>query len=354
MTQNRREFLETSAGAVAGLTLAASMPAVGLAKSPTESRLGRGAIAVASGNGLEAVRRAVEGMRSGEDALDAAIAGVNIVEADPDDITVGYGGLPNEHGVVQLDSAVMHGPTHRAGAVAAIENIMHPSKVANLVRKTTDHVLLVGQGALDFAKMHGFKEEDLLTEKSRKIWLLWKQKMSNVDDWLPPPKDEVDPDLWNMVERWTGTIHLSARDSDGDMSCVTTTSGLFFKIPGRVGDSPIIGAGLYCDNKIGTAGSTGRGEANLQNLCSYQAVEFMRQGMGPTEAGLEVLKRVAENTLRDDLLNEQGHPNFGLKFYLIDRQGRYGSASMWGPAEFAVADDDGARLEDMAYLYERE
>ncbi len=353
MKQNRREFLGTSAGAVAGLTLAASMPATGLAKSPTASRQGHGAIAVASGNGQEAVRRAVEGMRAGEDALDAAIAGVNIVEADPEDITVGYGGLPNENGIVQLDSAVMHGPTHRAGAVAAIENIKHPSKVANLVRKTTDHVLLVGAGALEFAKMHGFKEEDLLTDKSRKIWLLWKQKMSDADDWLPPPKDEVDPDLWNMVERWTGTIHLSARDADGQMSCVTTTSGLFFKIPSRVGDSPIIGAGLYCDNKVGTAGSTGRGEANLQNLCSYQAVEFMRQGLGPTEAGLEVLKRVAENTSRDDLLDEQGRPNFGLSFYLIDKQGRYGGVSMWGPSTFAVADDDGVRLEDSGYLYER-
>ncbi|MCB2213232.1 N(4)-(beta-N-acetylglucosaminyl)-L-asparaginase [bacterium] len=354
MKQNRREFIETSAVVAAGLALSTGLPQVARAKGLTESRTGRGPIAVASGNGVEAVRRAVEGMTSGEDALDAAIAGVNIVEADPDDITVGYGGLPNELGVVELDSAVMHGPTHRAGAVASIRNIMHPSKVANLVRKTTDHVLLVGQGALDFAKMHGFKEQDLLTDKSREIWLLWKQKMSDADDWLPPPKEEVDPGLWNMVERWTGTIHLSARDTSGDMSCVTTTSGLFFKIPGRVGDSPIIGAGLYCDNDYGTAGSTGRGEANLQNLCSYQAVEFMRQGMGPTEAGLEVLKRVAETTKRADLLDEQGRPNFGLSFYLIDKQGRYGAATMWGPSEYAVADAEGARKEEAAFLFERD
>ncbi|GBE30842.1 N(4)-(Beta-N-acetylglucosaminyl)-L-asparaginase precursor [bacterium BMS3Bbin04] len=354
MKQGRREFIGVSAGAAAGIALAGGLPEIARAQSATISRQGRGAIAVASGNGLEAVRRAVDGMRAGEDALDAAIAGVNIVEADPDDITVGYGGLPNENGIVELDSAVMHGPTHRAGAVASIRSIMHPSRVANLVRTTTDHVLLVGQGALEFAKMHGFKEEDLLTEKSRKIWLLWKQKMSDVDDWLPPPKEEVDPDLWNMVERFTGTIHLSARDAQGEVSCVTTTSGLFFKIPGRVGDSPIIGAGLYCDNRVGTAGSTGRGEANLQNLCSYQAVEFMRQGMGPSEAGLEVLKRVAENTNRSDLLDEQGRPNFGLKFYLIDKQGRYGAASMWGPADFAIADDDGVRKEAAAFLYERD
>jgi len=277
---------------------------------------------------------------------------VNLVEDDPEDYSVGYGGLPNEEGVVELDAAVMHGPTHRAGAVASLQNIRNPSKVAKLVMDQTDHVLLVGPGALAFAKAQGFKEENLLTEKARKLWLYWKQTLSPVDDWLTPPPDQVDPEIKAIVERITGTIHLSARNREGDISCVTTTSGLFFKLPGRVGDSPIIGAGLYVDNEIGSTGSTGRGEANLQNLCSFQAVQLMKQGLGPVDAGLEVLREVAKHTMEKHLLDDRGRPNFGLKFYLLRKDGQYAGVSMLGPAQFAVCDENrGARLEDCATLY---
>lgn len=308
--------------------------------------------AVSSENGLGAVARAVERMQQGDDVLDAVVAGVNLVEDDPDDITVGYGGLPNEDGVVQLDSAVMHGPTHRAGAVAAIEGIKNPSKVAKLVMEQTDHVLLVGEGAARFARAQGFEQENLLTEKSRKIWLHWKQTHSTEDDWIAPPEEELDPEVAKFFGRPTGTIHCGGINAAGDLSCVTTTSGLFFKLPGRVGDSPIIGAGLYCDNEIGTCGSTGRGEANLKNLCSFAAVELMRGGASPEEAGMEVLRRVAAHT-EARLKDADGRPKFNLKFYLLAKDGRHAGVAMWGPGKFSVADSDGARHEAVRSLFTR-
>jgi N4-(beta-N-acetylglucosaminyl)-L-asparaginase len=337
--------------------------------------------AISSANGLEATRRAYELALSGTDTLEAAIAGVAIVEADPEDTSVGYGGLPNEDGFVELDAAVMHGPTHRAGAVGALQRIKHPAAVARLVLEQTDHVLLVGEGALRFARAHGFPEENLLTDKARKIWLHWKQTLSPDDDWLPPLGAQVDPEVSAFFERHsrpvrrslaqaaartdderqsrqferpTGTIHCAVLNASGDISCTTTTSGLAFKIPGRVGDSPIIGAGLYCDNEIGSCGSTGRGEANLQNLSSFAAVELLRGGMTPQEAGLEILRRIAAHTQEPHLLDAEGRPNFGVKFYLLAKDGAHAGVSMWGPAEFAITDEQGTRLEKCVSLYEQE
>jgi N4-(beta-N-acetylglucosaminyl)-L-asparaginase len=306
---------------------------------------------ISSANGLRSTRRAYQMILDGEDTLKACVAGVNIVEDDPLDTSVGYGGLPNEVGVVQLDSAVMHGPTHLAGGVACLENIRHPSRVAYLVMQQTDHVLLVGEGALQFAKAHGFREENLLTERARKIWLRWKQSLSDSDDWLEAPKeDPIDEQAAAIIRnRPTGTIHCAGMNPAGDISCVTTTSGLAFKIPGRVGDSPIIGAGLYVDNEIGSCGSTGRGEANLQNQCSFAAVELMGRGMSPVEAGLEVLRRVAKHTV-ERLRNAQGEPEFGLNFYLLRKDGEYGGVAMRG-GKFAVTDEQGSRLEECKSLY---
>ncbi|MEX0718147.1 MAG: N(4)-(beta-N-acetylglucosaminyl)-L-asparaginase [Planctomycetaceae bacterium] len=392
----RRSFLAAAAGSLAAVRFAAyAGPSTGEAqprpddeRPPMPQRFPIKAIA--SANGLEATRRACELIRNGGDPLDAVIAGVGLVEDDPDDLTVGYGGLPNEDGVVELDAAVMHGPTHRAGGVASLQKIRHPAQVAKLVMERTDHVLLVGEGALRFARAHGFKEENLLSEKARKIWLYWKQSHSDRDDWLHPPADEVDPDVakffkldqaapkenaqpeaqqpngakpapnqgaarsarGDKFDRPTGTIHCAAMNAAGDVSCVTTTSGLAFKIPGRVGDSPIIGAGLYCDNAIGSCGSTGRGEANLQELSSFAAVESMRGGMSPKDAGMEVLRRIAahaEPRLRD----EDGRPSFNVRFYLLGKDGTHAGVAMWGPLEFAVTDDQGARLEQGDFLYER-
>lgn len=361
---SRRGFLAAGGLAALGLPLAARAAgpppqdartaAASRVKSPPEGRSDFPVKVVSSANGLEATRLAYQRIVAGEDVLTAVIAGVNLVEDDPDDVTVGYGGLPNEEGVVELDAAVMHGPTHRAGAVAALRNIKNPSKVARLVMEQTDHVLLVGEGALRFARAHGFEEENLLTEKARKIWLYWKQSLSAEDDWVPPPPEILDPAVREHFDlgRPTGTIHCSGIDAAGNISCVTTTSGLAFKIPGRVGDSPIIGAGLYCDNTVGSCGSTGRGEANLQNLCSFAAVELMRGGMNATDAGLEVLRRVAATT-EPRLRDEQGRPNFGLRFYLIGPRGEHGGVSMWGPAQYSVTDASGTRHEDCAALYTR-
>ncbi len=333
--------------------------------------------AISSHNGLEATKRAYELMLSGTDTLDAAIAGIQIVEDDPEEITVGYGGLPNEAGEVELDGAVMHGPTHSAGAVAALTKTRYPAAIAKLVMEQTDHQLLVGEGAVQFARTHGFPEENLLTEKARKIWLYWKQTRSTDDDWLPPLFETLDDDVREFfektghvakgelksqtndvspakrkIERPTGTIHCACINSQGDISATTTTSGLAFKIPGRVADSAIVGAGLYVDNNIGSCGSTGRGEVNLLNCSSVVAVELMAGGMSPEEAGMEILRRIAKRT-EDRYRDTEGRPDFQINFYLLDKQGNHAGVSMWGPKQFAITDENGTRLEEAVCLYER-
>jgi len=346
----RRDFLKTSVAAGMGLSL---FPKVeGILAQETSTIKPAHPVVISSANGERAVKRAMKFLQNGTDPLDAVISGVNIVEDDPDDITVGYGGLPNEEGEVELDSCVMHGPTHNAGAVAAIQKIKNPSKVAKLVMERTDHVLLVGQGALRFAKAHGFKEEDLLTERSRKIWLYWKETLNKEDDWFPSQLNDLDEEVKKYFHLG-GTINCCAVNTNGDLAGVTTTSGLSFKIPGRVGDSPIIGAGLYVDNQVGAAGSTGRGEANLKNLASFMVVEFMRNGKSPVDACLAACQRIVDHTILPALLNEDGRPNFNVKFYAINKKGDYGSAAIYSGGTFWIADAKGARLEEMAYIFKK-
>src|SRR4051812_46618757 len=357
MPLSRRTLLGTAAAA-------AALSKMAKAQKPSSLP-----VAISSANGVKAVERAVELMQKGNDPLEAAIAGVNIVEDDPEDMTVGYGGIPNEEGVVQLDACVFHGPTARAGAVASLEGVKNPTKVAKLVMETTDHVLLVGPGARHFADMNGFARENLLTEKARKVWLFWRQNLSANDKWLEPPFEKLDPEVKEFINRfgWDdlrkpttgGTIHLSAVDARGDIGGCTTTSGLFFKMPGRVGDSPIIGAGCFTDNDAGSAGSTGRGEANILVAGGHLCVEFMRQGKHPKDACVEVLRRIAQTTRQKRLRTADGKPNFSIKFYGVDKKGRYGPGSMFAVsstgkrAQFAVADSRGPRLEDCASLYEK-
>lgn len=337
-----------------GIGMAAA-PAVALGAGPNPLGPPSNPVVIASANGLEAVQRAYETIRAGGSTLDGVIAGVNIVEADPEDISVGFGGLPNFDGVVQLDSAVMFGPTGRSGAVGAIEGIKQPSKVARLVLERTDHCLLVGAGAQRFALVHGFKVEDLLTDKAREIWVKWRENLSAKDDYLPPHGPD-DRDIgWIDFEyhRHWGTIHCSAVDTNGDLGSVTTTSGLAFKIPGRVGDSPIVGAGLYTDNEVGSAGSTGRGEANIENLASFMVVERMRAGDSPEDACLFACERIAQHTLVRRLQDDQGRPNFNVKFYAVNKAGEFGGAEIRNSGgKMAVADGSGARLIDLAHLYE--
>ncbi|HYS11423.1 MAG TPA: N(4)-(beta-N-acetylglucosaminyl)-L-asparaginase [Myxococcales bacterium] len=357
MSISRRSLLGTAAAA-------AALAQAGRAQ-PKASR----PVAVSSSNGLKAVELAVRRMREGADPLDAAIAGVNLVEDDPNDMTVGYGGVPNEEGVVQLDASVMHGPTARAGAVAALEGVKNPTKVAKLVMESTDHVLLVGPGARHFATMNGFGVENLMTEKARKVWLFWKQNLSDKDKWLEPDPEHYPPEVKEFIQEfgWDdlrkpqggGTIHLSAMDGKGDLAGCTSTSGLFFKMPGRVGDSPIIGAGCFTDNDVGSAGSTGRGEANILVGGGHLTVEFMRQGKHPREACLMTLERIAKTTKEKRLLAAPGRPNFDISFYAVNKAGQYGSAVMYAftttgkRRQFSVADASGARKEDAAHLFER-
>jgi N4-(beta-N-acetylglucosaminyl)-L-asparaginase len=324
----------------------------------------------------------MEMMKKGADTLDAVVAGVNLNEEDPEDNSVGYGGLPNEQGIVELDASVMHGPTRRAGSVASIRNIKYPSKVAKLVMEQSDHVMIVGQGALEFAKAWGFPEENLLTEKSRMAWIAWKQSLRDGDgnnNWTdgldaPAPKKAADnlkrlfPQASDEEIAWafevakrppTGTINCLALNAKGEMSGTTTTSGLAWKIPGRVGDSPIIGAGLYVDQEVGGAGSTGRGEENIRVAGAHTIVENMRHGMNPREACLDALKRISRNYLDD----RAKLMRFDITFYALRKDGVYGSASLWKEQErrgywaskqFAVNDGGESRLEECAHLYSRQ
>ncbi len=353
---SRRRFIQAGVGATAASLfdgrhlLSASPGQTGQAAASG----GAGPLCViASGNGIRATEKAMELMRQGADPLDSVIAGVNIVEDDPNDMSVGYGGLPNEEGVVELDASVMYGPTHKAGCVAAIRNIKTPSKVAKLVMDRTAHVLLVGEGALKFAKAHGFKEEELLTEKAREVWLKWKESLSERDYWLSPDDKKSVAELRPYVEHY-GTINCLAVNARGILAGVTTTSGYAFKLPGRVGDSPIIGAGLYVDNAIGAAGSTGFGEANLRTCASFLIVHLMGQGVSPEEACLKAMQAVADKSkLQPRLLNEDGLPNFGHSFYALNKKGEFGSANMWSGGRFAVHDGKENMFKEAAYLYKR-
>jgi N4-(beta-N-acetylglucosaminyl)-L-asparaginase len=361
MSVTRREFLRQAAAAGAGSVVAPILSETALARSVLTPPA---PVVVASANGLRAATKAMDMIRDGADALDAAIAGVNIVEEDPNDTSVGYGGLPNEEGVVELDAAVMHGPTHRAGAVASLRNIKTPSQVARTVMERSDHVLMVGEGALRFARAHGFREENLLTDKAREAWLYWKEHLSDRDDWLPPPAidgtdtgESLPPilrDRFGAMYRNTGTIHCSALDQRGNLSCVTTTSGLAFKLPGRVGDSPIIGAGLFVDNAVGAAGSTGRGEANLVNCSSVMVVEFMRTGTSPEEACLRACQRIVDHNRMKRLRDDAGRPRFEVEFYAINARGEYGGARIFSGGKFCLHDGTEARHIPLAYLFKKE
>ncbi len=362
---------------------AAVAPLIRLGESQTRPR----SVVISSANrnngGVNCCAKAMEVLKSGGDTLDAAIAGVNIVELDPRDNSVGYGGLPNEDGVVELDASCIHGPTRRGGAVGALRNIKTPSKVAKAVMEETDHMMLVGDGALRFAKAMGFKEEDLLTEESRIAWVTWKKSLKNpaghsnwgpgldappakkkaevlreLKDMFPQAADEVLAEAWeSAIHPPHGTINCIALNEKGEMSAVTTTSGMAWKIPGRLGDSPILGGGLWLDQDVGGAGSTGRGEENIRVCGAHTCVENMRHGMSPKEAALDALQRVVRNFNNDMELLAQ----VDLQFYVLRKDGEYCGASLWDRpsanariAQFAVCtDSEQSRQRDAVYLLQR-
>lgn len=364
---NRRELVK--AGTAAAL-LGSSGAAFG--QAPTVRPAAGRPVVIASGNGNKytnggertCVAEAWERIARGDDLLEALVAGVNIVELDPEDDSVGYGGLPNAEGVVQLDACCMHGPLKRAGGVAALEGVRTPASVALAVAHQTDHHLLVGDGAQCFARNMGFGiEDDLNTDNSRGLWLEWKRRTDPLHYLDPEEREQalrhvdrqmiaeglIDP------EHYYGTINCNAVGPNGEVCGVTTTSGLAWKIPGRVGDSPILGAGLYVDGDVGAAGSTGRGEANLYSLASFFIVEEMRRGVHPKDAAISAMKRIAANTVEKRLLTDDGRMDFGLTFYVVDKQGRFAGVSNWqrkddGP-KFAVCTESGPETLTCETLY---
>ena len=364
---SRRDFVRSSVHAsVAAGTALAGAPDGALAlaqpvQAPAIKRSSVRPVVIASGNGNRfknggartCVEEAFRLLASGSDPLDAVIAGVNIVELDPEDTSVGYGGLPNADGVVQLDSCCMHGPKKRAGGVAALEGVRTPSLVAKAVMEQTDHHLLVGAGAKVFARNMGFViEDDLNTPRSRELWLEWKRRI-DPSHYLDPQKRGaagieaglqmvadglIDPD------HFYGTLNCNAVTSRGELAGVTTTSGLAWKIPGRAGDSPILGAGLYVDGDVGAAGSTGRGEANLYGLCSFLIVENLRRGLSPKDAGLDALRRIKSATIERRLLNGRGEPNFNVTFYVLNARGEHAGVALYASssAVYGLCTENGA------------
>jgi len=388
---SRRRFFFTSlAGtAAAGTTKAfgSLKPAADSSTLQAASTKGTRPIIISSANGVHALQKGMDILKSGGDTLDAAVAAVTVVEDDPNDDSVGYGGLPNEEGEVELDASVMHGPTHRAGSVASVRRIKNVARLAKTVMERTNHTMIVGDGARRFAVAEGFEEINLLTEHSRKIWLAWKASTSF--NWRPG----IDSPEWNgktaatgrraaldspefrerladicehdevlmaraievVANPPTGTINCLAVNEKAEISGTTTTSGLSWKIPGRVGDSPIIGAGLYVDGDVGGAGSTGKGEENIKISGGHTIVEMMRKGLSPTDACLEALHRVARNYNNDKKKLETFH----IYFYALNKDGVHGSASLWRNgydpgkhARYAVHDGKEAKLVECAAYFD--
>ncbi|MBE0594807.1 MAG: N(4)-(beta-N-acetylglucosaminyl)-L-asparaginase [Gemmatimonadales bacterium] len=354
---DRRDFIRTTAAAAATATATRALVAAPVVHTPVSVP----PVVIADISGLRyrnggpqsAVERAFDLITRGTDVLDALVAGVNIPELDPEETGIGYGGLPNADGVVQLDACCMHGPRKWAGGVAALEGVRTPSLVAKAVMEHTDHHLLVGKGAQDFARSMGFAiEADLNTERSRALWLEWKRRI-DPEHFLDPRErsrrgyeiglEMLREGLIAEGQFW-GTINCDGITPKGEIAGVTTTSGLAWKIPGRTGDSPILGAGLYVDGDVGAAGSTGRGEANLYNLSSFLIVEQLRRGVHPKDAGMEALQRIRANTVEPRLLNDRGLPKFNVRFFVLDARGECAGVTMYaaGETEYAVCTENGA------------
>jgi N4-(beta-N-acetylglucosaminyl)-L-asparaginase len=348
---SRRTFFQRSLGLAAGGILVRSFPLPGQGlRTGARTRPGAGTtpLIVASHSnetGQRAMEVGWEILARGGTALDAVEAATNVIEVDPEDASVGYGGLPNDHGVVQLDASIMDGRTYNAGAVASLEGIKTPSSIARLVMERTDHVLLVGPGALEFAKSFGYAEEDLLTEKARAEWLKWRENLNETDDWGPPDHlrglPETEAARPGPAEQEHGTVNVLAVDSRGDVAGITSTSGLSWKIPGRVGDSPIIGAGLYVDNDVGAAGATGRGEDVIKSCASYYMVMRMADGRTPQQACQDALRMIQAKY-------RHINPNFmpGEKFVAINKAGEMGAAWSYdeGEPRMAVRTSAGADI----------
>lgn len=390
MKFSRRDFIASAAITSAALTVDGLTPnALAQANTPGPSNTAsKKPIIICAANGFNYLERGFDVLRKGGDTLEAVMAVIRGPEDDPNDDSVGFGGLPNEEGVVELDSCCMHGPSRRAGAVAGVRNIKNVSLLAKTVMEHTGHVMLVGEGAERFGYAHGFPKETLLTEPSRKTWLLWKETMSTQDWWGPgladpnykfPDEDQnaqqyyerrmaemeklageigIAPEdrklaIYKVLHPPTGTINCSSLNERGEMSSATTTSGLAWKIPGRAGDSPIIGAGCYCDQDVGAAGATGNGEENIRICGAHTIVENMRRGMSPQEAGIDALKRIARNYNND----KRKLQYLDMQYYVLRKDGAYAGVTLWGQRangedKFFAVNDGTPRREKLVALFE--
>ena len=405
MPTTRRNFLSRTALAAAGVAgsgVTEAAAAQSKVDPPVRYQPPKKPVIVTRETGDNTIAEAYAMLERGADTLDAALHICQGREDDPTDHSVGYGGLPNEDGVVELDACVMHGPTRRAGSVGAIQNVRHAAQVAKSVMETTGHVMIVGNGATNFALDRGFRREDLLTEDARKIWMLWKEHGNGFwapgldsPDWKPPvgaprgsipqavaPPRHPGPEHAQMVMDamrrlsamaarmgirpglryeaalevlWptTGTIHVSALNTKGEVSGATTTSGQAWKIPGRLGDSPIIGAGCFTDQDVGSAGATGNGEENIKIAGAHTIVDLMRQGATPKEAGMEALRRIARN-YNNDMTRLR---YIDMIYYIVRRDGAYAGVSLWstrgtGSQKVFVVHDGVQRTEPCDYLFE--
>ncbi len=355
----RRSFFRGAVGAGVGAAALGRMPESLLAAAPdaptTPQAAGVPLIITSHDNetGQDAARQAWQILADGGSALDAVERCANVIEVDPDDHSVGYGGLPNQDGVVQLDASIMDGRTYNAGSVASLENIVNASSVARMVMERTDHVMLVGPGALAFATSFGFEETDLLTEEAREIWVRWRERHAPDDDWGPPdhlrglPGTELGMD--GPIPFHYGTTNCLAVDANGDVAGITTTSGLSWKIPGRIGDSPIIGAGLYVDNQVGAAGATGRGEDVIKSCASFYIVSRMRDGRSPQEACEDAIALITDNyrAIGSDFYPEE-------KFVAVSKDGDVGCAWMGisdSRPQMTVHNQDGQSLFEGTTFY---
>ncbi|MCE4063866.1 N(4)-(beta-N-acetylglucosaminyl)-L-asparaginase [Chryseobacterium gleum] len=325
MNNNRRSFIKklgmaTATFAVNPLDLmAAELPeqAVTAVNKP---------IVLSTWNfGLKANEEAWTILGKGGKALDAVEKGVRIVELDPKERSVGYGGRPDRDGRVTLDACIMD-ENYNIGSVACLEHVKNPISVARAVMEKTPHVMLVGDGALQFALSQGFKKENLLTPESEKEW----------KEWLKTSQYKPIANIENH-----DTIGMIALDAQGNLSGACTTSGMAFKMHGRVGDSPIIGAGLFVDNEVGAATATGHGEEVIRTVGTHLVVELMRQGRNPQEACKEAVDRIVK-------INQRRNKNLKdiqVGFIAINKHGEYGSYCIQDGFNFAVYDQKGNRLE---------
>ncbi len=377
MKFSRRDFIATAAVASASLGIdGLNLPLAAQSKTPNLSNNARRKpIIISAANGFNYLQRGFAVLQGGGDTLDAVMEVIRGPEDDPKETSVGLGGLPNEEGIVELDASCTHGPTRQAGSVAGVRNIKNVSLLAKTVMEHTGHIMLVGEGAERFGYAHGFPKENLLTDDSRKIWLLWKETMSTQDWWGPglaspdyrfPDEEQNAQEYWDrrmaqmeelakqlgiapedreiaihkVLNPPTGTINCSALNEKGEMSGATTTSGTAWKIPGRAGDSPIIGAGCYCDQDVGAAGATGNGEENIKVCGAFTVVENLRRGMTPEEAGMDALKRIVRNFEN----NRRKLEYMDMQYYVLRKDGAYAGVTMWGKTQagedkyFAVND----------------